>query len=169
MPKACLSRGDFSGGAAPRVCPVTGQAAARRWDLDARTRPRALWALPILGPFAWLVAHLTTTKTVVGTLWLSEEGFEAVQHQLRVRARARTGAVVGGLAAGILSVGLAGFVPDPVRGVLGAGGVVTAVAVSLFRVPPIKATLDDSGRWVTVDDVHPAFAEAAVERIGTTT
>ena len=168
MAKACLSREDFSAGSTPRICPVTGQAAARRWDLDARTRPRALKALLIFGPFAWLVARLIGTKTVVGTLWLSDAGFETAQRQRRLRARGRTGALVGALVVAIVSDGLARFVPQSVRGVLAVLAVATAVVALPFRVEPIKATLDDAGRWVTLDDVHPDFVEATVGRTGTT-
>lgn len=161
MATACLSRQDFSSATVPRVCPVTGQAAQHRWDLDARSNPKAAaGTLIVFGVFTWLLAKLSRRTTVAGTVWLSQEALEAMGRRRRARTRIRTGALVGALGIGLLVFALPWPLAEGVRVLLMAAAVGALVAGATMRVEPMKATLDDTGRWVMLDDVHPVFAQA---------
>jgi len=147
----------------PAVCAKTGERADGRWRVERFVGGGlgAAWLLLFLGPLGWIVLLLVslTSKHEVLTVRLPYSTF-AADHERRLvltRRVAIFSAIGFALLLGLQVVPLLA----PLWAIATVAGcaatVVAQVRLALWRV---RVRLDASRRWVTLDNVHPLFAEA---------
>lgn len=160
----------FERGALPAVCVTTG-APAEGWYTDRfESRVGAQWLLLLVGLLPFLVVRALTRKTAKGRVPVSREAFAAMTAAGRRRTRWLVGLGLGGVVAA--GSGLAVVAGDRAEGpvgpsllVLGVVLLVAAGAVGARRTVP--GHVEASGRWVVLEDVHPAFAAAVDQAVRT--
>jgi hypothetical protein len=158
----------------PGVCVKDGIPTADR--LAVRTtvgdgaRLGVAWLLVLAGPLGWIALVLIASarsgqaEMLVAQVPMNEGAFErlvAARHTYRATAIGAVALSVGIVVLGAL-LGADVLLPF-VLSVVG-GCVAVAVAGNRARGRAIQIGLDASRRWVTVFDVHPAFAEACDRR-----
>lgn len=159
-----IRRDDFEDGILPEVCVHTGGLADRNYAFHATWSPSWPLALVLLGPVGWVLAFVlirSQRREAHGYLPYSDAGHAVlVARRHRAIEAALVSAVVatGGAAWALadLAIPAVGFTLL-ILGVIGvaAGGSFASTVPGSVTIRP-----DDSGRWVTVKPVHPAFADA---------
>lgn len=161
---------DLVVGRLPSVCAVTGEPSTELVQVESSRRGFQAWWLLLffLGPVGIAVIAVLyvlggRVERVTGTLPIS--GGALARYNAAVSLARRTTAallvlVVVGFA-GLLLLDSASSAPAIV--LAAAGGVLVLVMLGANIVAPsrwVDLRLDGSGRWVTVERAHPAFAHA---------
>ncbi len=158
----------------PGVCVKDGIPTADRLAVSTAVgdgaRLGVAWLLILAGPLGWIALFLIASarsgqaEVLVAQVPINEGAFDrlvAARHTYRTTAVGALALCVGIVVLGAL---LSSDVLLPfVLSVVG-GCVATAVAGNRARARSVQIGLDASRRWVTILDVHPAFAEACDRR-----
>lgn len=164
-------------GELPLVCAKDGVATADRLIVRSTVgdgaRIGVLWLLLLAGPFGWLALLVIISSRSGGAEVLTTElpMSEGAYHRvLGARRTTRRGwMLIGGGLLILLSVAARGslieVVPEGVRGATGFALVVLGVFAAMRGDRQrsraiVHVHLDASRRWVTLDQVHPAFRAA---------
>ena len=158
--------GDLAGGTLPPICVLTGQATSGTRRVHFATTPGWVFVLLLFGVFPFIIGWMLTRRSARGLLPLSPAAGS------RLTRRNTVGLAISVLipAACLLAGGLAA--------VFGASGLSTSLVVAGFIAAalvlvaslfwylpnPARAYVGEStpwGRWVTLRDVNPTFADAA--------
>lgn len=178
MTDVTVSVDDVESGGLPDICAKTGAPSdgvlRLRAEVGSDARAGVGWLQALAGPVGWVALmplgpnrHRTTPPIVVVRIPLSHKVYERMRLVRRVQMSALMvfGAAVSTLAVtlGLLAVGaikgtanmtgLAGLVAA-------AAGVTAAVFGRAFDRNRVHATVDASGRWLTLWGVHPRFVSA---------
>ncbi len=166
---------DLVVGRVPPVCAITGVPTTNLVPVEsARGGFQAWWLLLLfLGPLgiaaiAILYVLGGRTDQVSGVLPISPDAVEHYNAAVRLSRRAVL-ALVAVIAFGLLLLGLVdrAALGGPAIALAVVGGSAAVVWFGASIVAPsrwVDLRLDGSGRWVTVEGAHPAFAAAVLER-----
>ena len=157
--------GDLAAGTLPPICVITGQATSGSRTVHFATTPGWVFVLLLFGFFPFLIAWILARRAVRGLLPLSPAASSWLTRRNTV-----------GLAVSIL-IPAACFLVAGASALIGASdlstvlviaGLIAAVVVLLASLfwywpNPIRAFVGEStpwGRWITLRDVDPTFADA---------
>lgn len=157
-------------GSLPDVCAKDGVAATSRLtvttEIGRGNRLGILWLLVLAGPLGWVILVILALRPR-GELLVVEVPYSRVAYDRMAAARHRRDVALwaGGLGALALA-GVSVWVGLGAAGALLVVLLVVATAAVAVRAEiarlraSVRVELDASRRWVTLDDVHPAFADA---------
>lgn len=154
----------------PPVCAKTGAPTSKRLTIhqDLTGGLGAAWVLVFFGPLGWLVLLLVAASRRRSTLTVRIP-YASDRLDTYVRTARRTIHLALGTGAGLLLVVAAHYgkvftapAASMIAGlaVLVVGGIAVIVNGTIARRMLVGISLDASGRWVTLRQVHPAFAAA---------
>jgi len=157
-------------GKLPQVCAKSGKATDSRLriihEIGRSPMPSLLWLLVFAGPAGWIALALLLPKGSGEELTihvpLSDESYARFTAARR-RRNLTDAAAVAALSAVALLVASAGIYPGGVLllVLLAMGGLLARVeAAQRFRSASVGVAFDASRRWVTLQGVHPDFADA---------
>jgi hypothetical protein len=168
MASAAVFVDDAVLGRLPGVCVKTGAPADRLVRLDKRLgRSPLIWLLVLLGPLGWIVllAALMGGERLTIRLPMADPGLDRSRRWARITS--------AGMVLFVIGVVVTFYGRDPIGlSLVAAGAGTTIVAMVIDGLTSIGIDLDASRRWVTLNNVHPAFVEAlqsaqrADQRIG---
>ena len=158
-------------GQLPLVCAKGGTATDSRLRIVHEIGspvPSLLWLLLLAGPVGWIALALLLPQSSGEQLTievpLSDERYERFTAARRRRNLTDAAGVVALCAVGLL-IASAGIYPGGVLllVLVAIGGLLAHVeAVQRFKRASVGVALDGSRRWVTLQRVHPKFADACV-------
>ena len=125
-----------------------------------------LWLLALAGPLGWLVLLVLASRDTGEHLAVEVPLSDAAYDDLVGARRLRNGALVLGTALTVALLLLTAWAQLRSAGLLLVVGsalvtaAVTVVAEVRLGRASVGVSLDASRRWVTLDGVHPGFAEA---------
>jgi hypothetical protein len=154
----------FERGQCPKVCVVSGAAGTGELNVKATKPVGAAVLLLLLGIVPFIIYWAITRRVSIGVLPLSNASYDEIVERRRQRRSATLKWAGGGVGAGVL---LAATPLGPARlvGTLLFVGSAVVLLIELIAPSssdwlPFRAAVDDSGRWLQLAGVHPAFAEA---------
>jgi hypothetical protein len=144
-----VRRGDLEAGELPSVCAVTGEATDRTVRFRFDSVPTWTWLLLFFGVFPFLIASFFATEKVEGQVPVVPQVIERY-HRLRRRSF-----VLGGTGVALVAIA---FVAVRELVWVGLAAIAFALVVGIIASRSfINGRLDDTGRWVKMTRVHPAF------------
>ncbi len=157
-------------GRLPGICAQDGVATTSRFriveEIGRSNRLGILWLLLLLGPLGWIALLVLAPRSSGEELAVEVPYSEAAYDRFVQGRRLRNGAMVGGAVAVIGLLWLTAWARLAEAGVLLIFGALVATAVAVLvgewrmRSNLAGVSLDASRRWVTLTNVHPAFASA---------
>lgn len=146
----------------PEICILSGEPTGDRLRSKVSSRPDVLWLL-LFGIVPYVIARAILTKTVSGTLPVSEDVYVVI----KARRRLAHPFYVVGLA--VLVLGVLVLAASPRVGValafLGLGVIVIGGVYAEIRDPLRRLELDASGRWIELPNAADQFAETVAARL----
>lgn len=157
---------DFERGRLPMVCAVTGRPAEGWYDETYESPTGLQYLLLLFGLVPFLIVRAVTRKTSKGRIPVTRATFTVLHDRAR-RRRRRTVTLLGvGGAAALLGIALLWSAADAGRVLAPLGLVVMAVGVAIDMSPSfLSGHVEPSGRWVVLENAHPAFAAAVEEQV----
>lgn len=157
----------FERGQLPQVCVLTGQPADGSYTETFRSPAGGQYWLLLLGLAPYVIVRLTTRQEARGKVPVTEAAFTALERQARDRRRRATLLIISGIALGLVAGPIGAGVA------VGLGWALSLFALGLFvagivvdaRTPLLRGHVERSGRWVVLENVHPAFAAAVEQQV----
>jgi len=164
--KATVFVDDAVLGHLPGVCAKTGERADGVFRIDGQVRSPGRVALLLflfLGPIGWLILLFAWIVSGPERVHTRIPYSAAAVARERYIARCRTGALLATIGFVVLALS-GGFYAAEVPSlwaILAATAFVLFVALQVWlEVTRVHVEIDGSRRWITLSNVHPAFAEA---------
>lgn len=161
-PADTFERGDL-----PAVCALSGQQADGAYTETFRSPVGSQYLLLLLGVVPFLVVRYATRKEAIGKVPVTRAAFLSLERQARDRRWRSLLLVAGGIVLGLAAGPLVASVATALGAVVGlaALGLVVAGVVHDVRTTLLRGHVEPSGRWVVIENAHPAFAAAVDDQV----
>jgi len=159
---------DFERGRLPAVCALSGQPSDGAYTETLRSPVGGQYLLLLFGVVPFLIVRYVTRKEAKGKIPVTRAAFASLEAQAKERRWRAFLLVGGGIAAWFLGAIVVADIPA-------LGWVVIAVGTVAFlagivydaRTPLLRGHVEASGRWVVIENAHPAFAAAVADQVRT--
>lgn len=158
---------DFERGRLPAVCALSGQPSEGVYTETFRSPVGGQSWLLLLGLAPFFIVRYATRKEAEGKVPVTRAAFASLERQARERRWRAALLVIAGIVALCAAGPLGARVAVTLGWVIGLVGVGLVVAgmVHDARTPLLRGHVEPSGRWVVLENAHPAFAAAVEEQV----
>lgn len=146
----------------PEICILSGEPTGDRLKSKVSSRPDVLWLL-LFGIVPYVIARAILTKTVSGTLPVSEDVY------IVIKARRRKAYPFYFVGLAMLALGILVLAASAQAAValafLGVAVIVIGEVYVTMKDPLRRLRLDSSGRWIELPNAADRFAETVAARL----